>query len=68
MNIGTTYYHSMPIMMTEGTTTKRVTGIRPTRFRRYAFETVAEPDPLSLFKALESIAKGYVQLNSLPST
>lgn len=60
---------TMPMVMTDGrlvvTDTKQVTGIRPLRFRRMATETVAEPDPLSLFKALETIAKGYVQLNQL---
>lgn len=68
---GTTYYH--PAMMVVDAdnnrfvTTKRV--VRPTRYRRNtkAAEriTVAEPDPMSMFQALLTVSKGYVQLSSL---
>lgn len=57
---------TLPVMMAGSQTANRITGIRPIRFRRNAkFDTVAEPDPVSLFRALESVAKGYVQLNQI---
>lgn len=73
VSAGTTYLHSgmmqmetRPVMMAGSQTANRITGIRPIRFRRIAkFATVAEPDPVSLFRALESVAKGYVQLNQI---
>lgn len=48
-------------------TTKRV--VRPNRFRRNTRPTeriiIAEPDPMSMFQALITVSRGYVQLNSL---
>lgn len=56
-------------MAVDTVTTKRVTGIRPNRFRRNANTMehiiIAEPDPQSLFEALSAISKGYVQLSHL---
>lgn len=46
-------------------------GVRPNRYRRNAnaklFDrvTVAEPDPISMFEALATVSKGYVQLSNL---
>lgn len=44
-------------------------GIRPNRYRRNAkfIErfAVAEPDPISMFEALATVSKGYVQLSNL---
>lgn len=44
-------------------------GIRPNRYRRNAKfierTTIAEPDPISMFEALASVSKGYVQLSNL---
>lgn len=56
-------------MTVDTVTTKRVTGVRPNRFRRNAKTVeriiIAEPDPQSLFEALAAISKGYVQLSHL---
>lgn len=64
---GTTYYHPSLAMMEVDT--KRVSGIRPNRFRRNtkASEriTIAEPDPMSMFEVLLAVSKGYVQLSSI---
>lgn len=45
-------------------------GIRPNRYRRNAkfierITTIAEPDPISMFEALATVSKGYVQLSNL---
>lgn len=69
---GTTYFHQTSMVspiMAATSSTNRLTGIRPNRFRRNkrAAErmTNAEPDPLSMFQALLTISKGYVQLGDL---
>lgn len=68
---GTTYFHhpNLALMTVDTVTTKRVTGVRPNRFRRNANTvervTFAEPDPQSLFDALAAISKGYVRLSYL---
>lgn len=55
--------------MVSQTTTKRIKAVRPNRFRRMIEQTehdiTAEPDPISIYEALLSISKGYVQLNKI---
>lgn len=49
---------------------EKIAGIRPNRFRRHTKatkedDTIAEPDPIDMFKVLVDISKGYVQLSNL---
>lgn len=74
----TTMMPSMTMMAVEQldnrfVTTKRVNGMRPNRYRRNTKThseriVIAEPDPISMFQALATVSKGYVQLSNLLQT
>lgn len=65
---GTTYYQTGSMVAVQTGESSKF-GIHQTRFRRNTRAkkriTVAEPDPLSMFEALQAISKGYVQLSNL---